>query len=107
MPSNRASRLAGQSAEHIHLTARPEIHDAHLATVARQSTPPSLSKGGLLSAEEPCNGAKIKHPLDDRKLRKEYRRSVGTILDAEVRAAEQRETLSDFQRIHRLLVALQ
>ena len=106
MPSNRASRLAGQSAEHIHLTARPEIHDAHLATVARQSTPPSLSKG-LLSAEEPCNGAKIKHALDDRKLRKEYRRSVGTILDAEVRAAEQRETLSDFQRIHRLLVALQ
>ena len=53
------------------------------------------------------NGIKVKHSVIDCRLRQEYRRSVGTILDAEARAMGLRETMEALARFRRQLESLE
>ena len=59
--------------------------------------------------QELQNGMKFtyKHSVIDSKLRQEYRRSVGTILDAEARAIGLRETMESLACLRRQLVSLE
>ena len=59
--------------------------------------------------QELHNGMKLKykHSVIDSKLRQEYRRSVGTILDAEARAIGLRETVESLACLRRQLASLE